>query len=115
MVSSFFIADIVRQMLIAIPSIIVGTQTITAAINGYFNVEKPIVKQIISWVIAVLAGVGFVVFNGMSFISGPVWLDMVIGGFAGLLAGAAANGFYDFDPVHKILKMFSELFKKENN
>lgn len=113
MFTEILLASVVKQLLVAVPAIILGTQTLTAAINGAFNIEKGSVKHAISWVIAVLAGLGFVAFNGLVFVAEPMWLNYVLGGVSGLFAGAAANGFYDWEPIHNIFKLISELFGGE--
>ena len=102
--------DLVKQLAIAIPAILVGTQTITAAIHGAFKIENKNVVHAISWVVAVLAGLGFVAFNGLDFgVTPPVW-NYVLGGVSGLIAGGAANGWYDWPLVEKIFDAITNLF-----
>ena len=48
------VIDVLKQMAIAIPSILVGTQTITAAIHGAFKIEDKNWVHAISWIIATL-------------------------------------------------------------
>lgn len=105
------VLDVIKQLAVAIPAILVGTQTITAAIHGAFKIENPNIVHAISWIIAVLAGLGFVAFNGLTFGLPVVW-DYVLGGVAGLGAGAAANGFYDWPAVKKIFDAVANLFNK---
>ena len=103
------VIDLLKQLGVAIPSILVGTQAITAAIHGAFKIENDNVNHAISWIVAVLAGLGFVGFNGLTFGVGPVW-DYVLGGVSGLLVGGAANGWYDWPRVKKIFDAITNLF-----
>lgn len=106
------VISVIKQMGIAVPSILVGTQLITAAIHGMFNITNKNIVHAISWIIAVLAGLGFVAFNGLTF-GLPVWANYVLGGACGLLVGGAANGFYDWPAVKKIFDAITNLFSKE--
>ena len=106
------IIDLLKQMAIAIPSILVGTQAITAAIHGAFNIENKNIIHVISWIVAVLAGLGFVAFNGLDFGLPSVW-NYVLGGVCGLITGAAANGVYDWPAVSKIFDAITSLFGKK--
>lgn len=103
------VIDVLKQMAVAIPSILVGTQLITAAIHGAFKIENQNVVHAISWIVAILAGLGFVAFNGLDFGVASVW-NYVLGGVAGLGAGAAANGVYDWPLVKKIFDAITNLF-----
>lgn len=105
------IIDLLNQMAIVIPSILVGTQAITAAIHGAFHIENKNVVHAISWVVAVLAGIGFVAFNGLDFGVTTVW-NYVLGGTCGLIVGGAANGVYDWPMVAKIFDAITNLFSK---
>lgn len=102
------VLTLLQQLAVAIPSILVGTQFITAAIHGAFKIENPNWNHAISWIIAVLAGLGFVQFNGLTFGLGG-W-DYAVGGVCGLLAGGAANGCYDWPAVSKIFDAITTLF-----
>ena len=106
------VIDVIKQMAIAIPSILVGTQLITAAIHGAFKIENQNIVHAISWIVATLAGLGFVAFNGLNFGLPVVW-NYVLGGIAGLGAGAAANGVYDWPLVAKIFDAITNLFGKK--
>ena len=99
---------LLKQLAIAIPSIIVGTQTITAAIHGIFNIQNDNVNHAISWIIAILAGLGFVQFNGLTFGLGG-W-DYAIGGVCGLIAGGTANGFYDWPAIKAVFDAITNIF-----
>ena len=105
------VLDVIKQLAVAIPSILVGTQAITATIHGAFKIENPNVVHAVSWIVAILAGLGFVAFNGLTFGFPGVW-DYVLGAVAGLGAGAAANGVYDWPAVSKIFDAITNLFKR---
>ncbi len=106
------IIDVIKQMAYVIPSILVGTQAITACIHGAFKIENKNIVHAISWIIAVLAGIGFVAFNGLNF-GLPVWANYILGGVCGLIVGGTANGFYDWPAVSKIFDAITSLFGKK--
>lgn len=103
------VIDVLKQMAVAIPSIIVATQAITAAIHGAFKIENQNIVHAVSWVVAVLAALGFVAFNGLDF-SLPVAWNYVVGGICGLFAGSSANGIFDWPWVEKIFDTITRLF-----
>ena len=102
------VAVLLQQLAIAIPSIMLGTQTITAALHGIFNIQNDNVNHAISWIVAILAGLGFVQFNGLTFGFGG-W-DYAVGGICGLVAGGAANGFYDWPSIKSVFDAITNLF-----
>lgn len=106
------VISVLKQMAIAIPSILVGTQAITAAIHGAFKIVDKNLVHAISWIIATLAGLGFVAFNGLDFGLPTVW-NYVVGGVCGLLVGGASNGWYDWPLVQKIFDAITNLFGKK--
>ena len=106
------VIDLLKQMAVAIPTIMVGTQAVTAAIHGAFKIENKNVVHAISWIVAVLAGLGFVAFNGLDFGLPVVW-NYVVGGTCGLIVGGAANGVYDWPAVGKIFDAITTLFGKK--
>lgn len=106
------IIDVLKQMAIAIPSILVGTQTITACIHGAFKIVDKNLIHAISWIVAILGGLGFVAFNGLTF-GLPVWADYVVGGICGVIIGGASNGFYDWPAISKIFDAITALFGKK--
>ena len=103
------VIEVLKQMAVAVPSIMVGTQAITAAIHGAFKIENKNVVHALSWIIATLAGLGFVAFNGLDFGLPQVW-NYVVGGACGLLVGGAANGVYDWPAVAKIFDAITRMF-----
>ena len=103
------VIEVLKQMAVAVPSIMVGTQAITAAIHGAFKIENKNVVHALSWIIATLAGLGFVAFNGLDFGLPQVW-NYVIGSVCGLLVGGAANGVYDWPAVAKIFDVITRVF-----
>lgn len=106
------VIDLLNQMAIATPSIIVGTQAITAAIHGAFKIENKNVVHALSWIIATLAGLGFVDCYGLDFGLPQVW-NYVIGGICGLIAGGASNGVYDWPMVGKFFDAITKAFARE--
>ena len=107
------VIDLLKQLAIAIPSIMVGTQAITAAIHGAFKIENDNLNHAISWIIAVLCGLGFVAFNGLTF-GLPVWADYILGGVCGLIIGGTANGWYDWPAIKRIFDAITNLFGKSD-
>lgn len=108
------VIDVIKQMAVVVPSIIVGTQTITAAIHGIFKIEDKNAVHAVSWVVAILAGLGFVAFNGLSF-GLPTWADYLMGGVCGLIVGGCSNGWYDWPMVSNFFDSITAFFghKKE--
>lgn len=106
------IIELIKQLAVAIPLIMVATQTITAAIHGAFNIQNANVNHAISWIVAVLGGLGFVAFNGLDFGLPTAW-NYVMGGVAGLVTGGAANGFYDWPAIKRIFDAITNLFGKK--
>ena len=103
------VIDLIKQLAVAIPMILMATQALTASIHGIFHIENPNVNHAISWVVAILGGLGFVAFNGLDFGLPTVW-NYVMGGVAGLITGGAANGFYDWPAVKKFFDAITAWF-----
>lgn len=103
------VVELIKQMCYVIPSILVGTQAITAAIHGAFNIQNKNWVHAISWIVAVLAGVGFVAFNGLDFGVATAW-NYIFGGVCGVIVGGCANGVYDWPAVAKIFDAITNLF-----
>lgn len=108
------ITVILQQISIAVASVIVATQTLTAVIHGVFDIQNTNVVHWISWIVAVLCGVGFVAFNGLNFGVATVW-NYVLGGVTGLLAGGAANGLYDWPSIQKIFDSITNAVTPKRN
>ena len=108
------ITTLVTQLLIAVPSIIVGTQTLTSLINGLFKIDAAWARHLISWIVAVIIALVFVATGGLSFGLPVVW-EYVVGAVAGVLAGGAANGFYDWDAIKKIFDTFEAIIRGTKN
>ena len=104
------ITTLVSQLLIAVPTIIVGTQTLTSVINGIFKIDTAWVRHLISWIVAVLVALGFVATGGLTFGLPVVW-EYVVGAVAGVLAGGAANGFYDWDAIKNIFDSLENIIR----
>ena len=106
------VIDLLKQMMYVIPSMIIGSQTITAAIHGAFKIDNKNINHAISWVVAILVGVGFVAFNGLDFGLGTAW-NYVLGSVCGLLMGGTANGWYDWPKIEAIFDAITALFGKK--
>ena len=113
MVSEILALTLAKQLSVAVPSIIAGTQTLTAALKGVFKIDNSKVNKAISWIVAVLVGVGFVAFNGLAVVTSPIWVNYVFGAIAGFLAGVASNGFYDLTPVWNFFNAITNVFNSE--
>ena len=106
------VIDVIKQMAVAVPAIMLGTQTLTAALHGIFKMENKNAVHALSWIISILAGLGFVAFNGLTF-GLPVWADYLMGGVCGLIVGGASNGVYDWPAVSKFFDSITALFGKK--
>jgi hypothetical protein len=113
MVSGILALTLVKQLCVAVPSMVVGTQTLTAAIKGIFKIENSKINKAISWVMAILVGLGFVAFNGLAIVSNPIWINYVFGAVAGALAGIQANGLYEFDSIWSFCNAITNMFNPE--
>lgn len=105
------VVEVLKQMAYVIPSILLGTQTITAAIHGAFNISNKNVVHAISWIVAILGGIAFVAFNGLNFGVATAW-NYVLGGVCGVIVGGAANGVYDWPAVARIFDAITKWFSK---
>ena len=103
------VIDVIKQLAYVIPSIMIGTQTLTACIHGAFKIKNDNINHAISWIVAVLTGLGFVLFNGLTF-GLPVWADYVLGGICGLIVGGTGNGWYDWPAISRIFDAITALF-----
>lgn len=99
------VVTLLKQLGVALPSIIVGSQALTAIIRGSLNVQSGKAIHLINWIIGTFAGILFVLFNGLTFGIGE-WADIVIGAVAGLIGAGASNGLYEWK---KIKALFSAL------
>ncbi len=108
LVAAVTVSALLSQLAIAVPAIILASNTLTAALQGIFDIKNTKVVHVMNWVIGVLAGLGFVAFNGLTFGLAP-WANYVLGGVAGLLAAAASNGVYDWEAVKKLFNALTML------
>ena len=102
------VSSLLSQLSIAVPAIILASNTLTAALQGVFDIKNTKVVHIMNWVIGILTGLGFVAANGLTF-GLAVWADYLLGGLAGLLAAAASNGIYDWEAVKKVFNALTNL------
>ena len=105
------ITTLISQLLVAVPSIIVGTQALTSTINGLFKIDKRWLRHLISWLIAVAIALTFVATGGLSFGLPYVWAEYVTGTVAGILAGGAANGIYEWDAIKAIFDAWEAIIR----
>lgn len=105
------ITTLISQLMVAVPSIIVGTQALTSTVNGMFKIDKAWVRHLVSWLLAVAIALGFVAFGGLTFGLPYLWAEYVAGGVAGLLAGGAANGFYDWEGIKTIFDAWEAIVR----
>ena len=105
------ITTLVSQLLVAVPTIIVGTTTLTSVINGLFKVDNRNWRHAISWVIALVVALGFVATGNLTFGLPQAWQEYIVGGVAGILAGGAANGFYDWDAIKNLFDSLEEIIR----
>ncbi len=102
------ISSLLNQLVVAVPAIILASNTLTAALQGVFNIKEGKTVHLINWIIGVLTGLVFVAANGLTFGLAP-WLNYVLGGVAGLLGAAASNGLYDWELVKKLFNALTNL------
>ena len=102
------VLDLIKQMSVAVPSIIAGTMVLTGMIDGAFNIQNNNLKHLLSWVIAVVGAVVTCYCGGMEFGLGG-W-DYALSAAVGLVAGGASNGVYDWPAISNIIDKFYDLF-----
>lgn len=107
---NFDIIELLKQLCVAVPSVIASTLLLTEAIKQIFKIEKPWVNHLVSWIIAVATAELFVLCGKLNFGLGA-W-DYAIGAVVGLLAGGASNGLYDWSKVQELIELIISLFGK---
>lgn len=105
------ITTLISQLLVAVPTIIVGTQALTSTINGLFKIDADWARHLISWLVSVCIALTFVATGGLTFGLPYVWAEYVAGGVAGILAGGAANGFYDWEAISSIFDAWEAIVR----
>ena len=113
MVSEILALTLVKQLSVAVPSIVVGAQTLTASLKGIFKIENSNINRAVSWLMAVLVGIGFVAFNGLAIVTAPMLVNYIFSAVASFIAGIAANGFYDLTPVWNFFNAITNVFNSE--
>lgn len=101
------VLDLIKQLGIVFPSVIVGSQALTAVIRGSLNIQSGKAIHAINWIIGTLAGAAFVLLNGLTFGIGP-WVDVALGAVAGLIGAGASNGLYEWKKIKKIFSALAD-------
>ena len=96
-------------IMIIVPSIIAGNTVLTGLVNGAFNVQAAWAKHLISWVLAVLAGVVIAMTGGLAVFASMTG-NIIFGAICGLVAGGASNGLYDWQAIGNLIDQFYALF-----
>lgn len=103
------LSTFITNLSVAISSIILGTNVITAAVHGAFHMENKILLKTVSWIIAVLVGLGFVACGGINF-GFPVWGNYLAGAILGVIGGGAANGLYEWKAIENVCDVITNVF-----
>lgn len=104
------IIELLKQLVVAVPTVIASTLLLTEAIKRIVKIETPWVNHLISWLVSVGVSLLFVLTGKLSFGLGG-W-DYAIGAVFGLIAGGASNGLYDWDAVRSLIQTIVDLFGK---
>ena len=105
------ITTLVSQLFIAASTTIIGTQTLTSTINGIFKINQKWARHLVSWLVALAIALGFVATGGISFGLPYVWAEYLAGAIAGILAGGAANGLYDWKHIKAIFDAWENIIR----
>ena len=103
------VGSVLTQLGIAVPSIMLASSTLTAALHGIFKITNDKVVHALYWVIGIITGLLFVLCNGLTF-GLPIWADYVVGGVAGLISAAASNGVYDWEKIKVFFDAITAFF-----
>ena len=101
------VLDLIKQLGVLFPSVIVGSQALTAVIRGSFNIKSGSAIHAVNWIIGTLAGVLFVLLNGLTFGIGE-WADIILGAVAGLIGAGASNGLYEWKKIKAIFSALAD-------
>ena len=104
--------ELIRQLAVAVPVIMVASQSLTAALHGLFDIHSDNANHALSWAVAVLCGIGFVAFNGLTFGFAQAWANYLCGACCGLCVGGMANGWYDWPRIKAVFDAITQLFVK---
>ena len=85
------------------------TAFLSSFLNGILNVTSKIVKQLISWAVAVILLVGSDLLN----VGYAADFPLLLAAAHGLGAGLISNGIFDIPIIKAILDFIESLFKKE--
>lgn len=102
------VLDLIKQMILYVPCIIIETIFIAGMINCIFDIQNNNIKHIISWIVAVISTIGICACGGMIFGFGG-W-DYILAAAVGLVIGCASNGIYDWPVISNIIDKFYEWF-----
>jgi len=85
------------------------TAFLASFLNGILNVTSKIVKQLISWAVAIILLVGSDLLN----VGYAADFPLLLAAAHGLGAGLISNGIFDIPIIKAILDFIESLFKKE--
>lgn len=101
------VLDLIKQLGVVFPSVIIGSQALTAVIRGSLNIKSGKAIHAINWIIGTLAGAAFVLLNGLTFGIGQ-WADIILGAVAGLIGAGASNGLYEWKKIKAIFSALAD-------
>jgi hypothetical protein len=94
-----------KSWIASFPGVVVATTLLASILNGFLKISKKFVKQLIAWGIAIVLLVGTDLLN----LGYAKYFPIVLAVIHGLVAGLAANGFFDV-PFLKALLDKVEVF-----
>lgn len=96
----------------AVSAIYAVIPTATAVINGFLKIDKGWQRHLVSWVVSVAIAIFFVATGNLTFGLPVVW-NYVCGIVAGIAAGGASNGFYDWKKVQAIFDSLENTIREK--
>lgn len=106
------VPDLLNQFAWIIPTISSSNVILVELIKKLCKLESQAAIHWISYITAILIGLGFYFFNGLDFGLSATW-NIICSALTGLAAGAISNSVFDWKAIQDILSFILNLFFKK--